>query len=181
MKKISLLIIILLTAACGQKAKAPAEALTPLLDAQLLPAYMKILPLVLKESERFIASPEGKQAATNEDNTAFYSYLYSQPETAAILREAGFADADAFGAHHELVVAIFITLTENPGIVKEAESALPSIQKELDALILKQGRNKNNSSLNDAVVRMQDQAYFYSNLMILAPYAGTLQKLNSPS
>lgn len=181
MKKISLLAIILLTAACGQRAEAPAKALTPLLDGQLLPAYMKVLPLVLKESERFIASPEGKRAANNADNTAFYSYLYSQPEIAASLREAGFAGADAFGAHHELVVAVFITLTENPEILKEAKTSLPSIQKELDALILKQGRNKNNSSLNDAVVRMQDQAYFYSNLIILAPYSGALQKLNSPS
>lgn len=153
----------------------------PLLDAEKMNPYINLLPDLLTLSEKFISSEAGRASAEALDNSSFYQFLYTQDKMAAVLKKAGFDTSEAFGEFHETVVAVFIQLMQRQDLAEEAVMQLPALKKEVDTLVLRQSRDKNNTSLNNVLNKLQVQYHFYQNVSLVAPYQAKLEALNKPS
>ncbi|MGL5253886.1 MAG: hypothetical protein ACRC9L_02510 [Brevinema sp.] len=174
-------LLLLSAVACGNSTESPSQSANlPIfrLDSTQLSNYMLVLPQVLEASQAFLKTKEGIDSAKDPDNSAFYQYVFRHEYLKDILNGIGFVNEREFGIHHEYIVALYIKLSEDPDVLKDAKTILPALSKEKDVLVLRLSRDAKNSSLQKLVDEMDAKQAFYQNVQLLEPYLSFLDSLN---
>ncbi|MGL5722485.1 MAG: hypothetical protein ACRCY4_08810, partial [Brevinema sp.] len=116
--------------------------------------------------------------AKDPDNRAFYQYVFQRDDLKTALSSIGFVNEQDFGTHHEYIVALYLKLGEDPEVLNDAQTILPALSKEKDALVLRLSRDEKNTSLKKLVDELDGKQAFYQNVQLVAPYMTYLDDLN---
>ncbi|MGL4562397.1 MAG: hypothetical protein ACRCVW_00890 [Brevinema sp.] len=182
MKIFKLFLALIMVASCTQqknKFKIPPDFFQPIeITRPHMEQLINYLPLILDKAKQFQQFPKTQQLTDAEYNMAFYAYIYTDTNIASALIKSGFPDVQYFGSFYNSVLESFILIQKNPEIIQEAVVSIPKIQKELDPLLLKQAREKNNQTLNQKIESLQSYLLFYKNLILIDQFVGILRSLN---
>jgi len=179
MKKNSLLILLLFFSFCAEKEveQNSKVSLYPLTRPRM-EQYMKVLPLILRESQKFQANPANEMLGAEKFNTLFYNSLFQNNMLANRLKDIGFQNGKVYGQFHNTVLQMFLILQESPNSAKKIVGSIPIIEKKLAPLLLKLAREPNNKQLGMDVQNLQDQLIFYRNLILIDVFYSQLILLN---